>query len=207
MKIIILCILLLLVLVQGVHASVNFIANPVSGITPLPVSFTDLSSNNPTGWAWFFGDETYIAPWTQMTASAGWSARSYHRSVVMQDGSIILMGGYDNTHTCKNDVWRSTDNGATWTQMTASAGWSARYGQSNVVMPDGSIVLMGGSCENDKNDVWRSTDNGATWTLVTASAGWTARVFPSSVVMPDGSIVLMGGGNGDYYGDKNEVRG
>ena len=86
----------------------------------------------------------YTAPWTQLNASAGWSARYGHSSVVMPDGSIVLMGGYDPAATIKNDVWRSTDNGATWTQMNASAGWSARYGHSSVVMPDGSIVLMGG---------------------------------------------------------------
>ena len=61
-----------------------------------------------------------------MNASAGWSARYGHSSVVMPDGSIVLMGGYDNG-SYKNDVWRSTDNGATWTQVNASAGWSARY--------------------------------------------------------------------------------
>ena len=47
-----------------------------------------------------------------------------HSSVVMPDGSIVLMGG--NDYGLKNDVWRSTDNGATWTEVNASAGWSAR---------------------------------------------------------------------------------
>ena len=61
----------------------------------------------------------------------------------MPDGSIVLMGGYDSGSP-KNDTWRSTDNGATWTQVNASAGWSARYAHSSVAMPDGSIVLMGG---------------------------------------------------------------
>jgi PKD repeat protein len=135
------------------------------------------------------------ATWTQMTAGAGWSARLGHSSVAMPDGSIVLMGGATATTTYKNDVWRSTDNGASWTQMTASAEWSARYRHTSVAMPDGSIVLMGGagSGGSHKNDVWRSTDNGASWTQMTASAGWTARNGHSTVAMPDGSIVLMGG--------------
>ena len=70
----ILCIFLLLVLVQGVQAATNFVANTTSGTTPLPVSFTDLSSNSPTGWAWYFGDENWTAlAWTQVNAGAGWS--------------------------------------------------------------------------------------------------------------------------------------
>ena len=81
-----------------------------------------------------------------MNASAGWSARTGHSSVVMPDGSIVLMGGFDGTSEF-NDVWRSTDNGATWTQVNASAGWTGRDGHSSVVMPDGSIVLMGGNTD------------------------------------------------------------
>ena len=54
-----------------------------------------------------------------------------------------------------NDVWRSADNGATWTQVNASAGWTARWAHTSVAMPDGSIVLMGGSDGGYKHDVWR----------------------------------------------------
>ena len=36
----------------------NFSGFPVSGDLPLPVSFTDLSTGNVTGWAWNFGDGT-----------------------------------------------------------------------------------------------------------------------------------------------------
>ena len=181
----------------------DFQANARSGTVPLPVSFTDLSSNNPTGWAWYFGDENFTAPWTQQTANAEWPARVSHSSVAMPDGSIVLMGGMDNGYNLKNDTWRSTDNGATWTEMNASAGWSARSDFSSVLMPDGSIVLMGGmdSSYNFKNDTWRSTDNGATWTEQTANAGWPAREDQSSVAMPDGSIVLMGGFDGRYRND------
>lgn len=37
----------------------KFSASPVSGKTPLKVSFTDKSTGNPTSWAWSFGDGTY----------------------------------------------------------------------------------------------------------------------------------------------------
>jgi uncharacterized delta-60 repeat protein len=181
----------------------NFTANPTSGTEPLSVSFTDQSTGSPAGWTWYFGDEDYSTPWTEVNASAGWSARYQQSSVVMPDGSIVLMGGLTNSGYA-NDVWRSTDDGATWTQMTASAGWSARYGQRAVAMPDGSIVLMGGSTNSGvANDVWRSTDDGATWTRMTASAGWSARYGQRAVAMPDGSIVLMGGSTNS--GNANDV--
>jgi len=34
----------------------DFVASPVSGKAPLTVTFTDLSSNDPTAWKWDFGD-------------------------------------------------------------------------------------------------------------------------------------------------------
>jgi hypothetical protein len=140
------------------------------------------------------------------TGSTWWTPRADHSSVAMPDGSIVLMGGdiYDRSY--KNDVWRSTDNGETWTEMTPGAGWTPRAKFSSVAMADGSIVLMGGDISDGskKNDVWRSTDNGETWTEMTASAAWSARHYHSSVAMPDGSIVLMGGIDSNFE-KKNDV--
>ena len=163
----------------------NWYGDPLArgtGSSGSPTDYTDLTTNYCT-----FDD------------LGSWSARYGHTSVVMPDGSIVLMGGYDGSN--KRDVWRSTDNGETWTRMTSSAGWSARQYHTSVVMPDGSIVLMGGNDGSRKNDVWRSTDNGATWTRMTSSAGWSARQYHTSVVMPDGSIVLMGGNDGRRKND------
>jgi len=180
----------------------DFTGAPTSGLAPLTVSFTDTSTGDPTGWAWFFGDETYDQAWAEMNASAGWTPRMWHTSVALPDGSIVLTGGSDGGPL--NDVYRSTDNGATWTLANVSAGWAPRMWHTSVALPDGSIVLMGGMGSSAYlNDVWRSTDNGATWTEVNASAGWPARGGHSSVVLPDGSIVLMGGAGDDDF--KNDV--
>jgi hypothetical protein len=150
------------------------------------------------------------ATWTQMTDNAGWTVRWDHTSVVLLDGSILLMGGYEGARggdgtAYFNDVWRSTDQGATWTLITGYAGWGPRSGHTSVVLPDGSIVLMGGLDSNSyKNDVWRSADQGATWTKMTAAAPWTARVGHTSVAFTDGSIILMGGTDG-YQSYKRDV--
>ena len=135
------------------------------------------------------------ATWMQVNASAGWSGRAFHTSVVMADGSIVLIGGRDDDMNSRNDVWRSTDYGATWTMVSANAGLSPIWGCNGVVMPDGSIVLLGGTNGRStySNDLWRSTDKGATWSHMSENVGWSARVGSSSVAMPDGSIVLTGG--------------
>ncbi|WP_292728901.1 kelch repeat-containing protein [Methanoculleus sp.] len=187
-----LCIAVLLLVgtVSAAAPEAAFSGTPTSGTLPLTVTFTDQSTGSPTGWAWFFGDEAYDQPWTQLP-DAGWSERSYPVAVTMPNGSIVLMGGFPGA--ARNDVWRSSDNGSTWTEVNASAGWTGRYSHTAVAVGD-SIVLMGGyDSDGRKNDVWRSDDYGATWTRVNASAGWTPRHWHSSVALPDGSIVLMGG--------------
>jgi hypothetical protein len=135
-----------------------------------------------------------IKPWTQATASAGFSTRRSHSSVVF-DGKIWVIGGTDGTNYF-NDVWSSSD-GITWTRATASAGFSTRFAHSSVVF-DGKIWVIGGTDgTNYFKDVWSSSD-GITWTQATASAGFSTRRSHSSVVF-DGKIWVIGGFDGTNY--------
>lgn len=131
--------------------------------------------------------------WTLLNGSSGWSARSFHSTAFLPDGSIVLTGGYDGKNYL-NDTWRSTDNGITWTLQNPRAQWPARMKHSSVALPDGSIVLMGGfDGKNPKNDVWLSADGGNTWSLQNVSAGWTKRYGHASAVLPDGRIAICAG--------------
>ena len=51
-------------------------------------------------------------------------ARSDHTSVVLSDGSVLVMGGWDGGY--KNDVWKTVDGGASWILVTSSAGWTGK---------------------------------------------------------------------------------
>ena len=113
--------------------------------------------------------------WTLMTSAPGWVARADFKAIGTSSSSLYVMGGRNAAGTLLNDVWRSTDNGANWTQMTAAAGWSARekFGLVNVGT---TLYVMGGTDGvGVTNDVWKSTDNGANWTQMTAAAPWAAR--------------------------------
>ncbi len=85
----------------------------------------------------------------------------------------------------------------TWIEVNSSSDWSGRNSHSAVSLPDGSLVIMGGTNGSIFfNDVWRSTDGGATWTEVDSSSGWSGRYSHAAVSLPDGSLVVMGGNNG-----------
>ncbi len=143
------------------------------------------------------------ATWSVMNNAPPWGIRAGHVVVTLSDDSIVLMGGKDSGYNKLNDVWRSTDMGATWTLMTADASWPGRWNHTAVVLSDDSILLMGGEDDDENllNDVWLSTDMGASWTQIMTHAQWSARDAHATVAMSDDSIVLMGGKNWQRWHD------
>ncbi|WP_292347091.1 PKD domain-containing protein [Methanoregula sp. PtaB.Bin085] len=183
----------------------DFNATPRSGPAPLSVQFTDISTNSPTNWSWNFGDE-----W--------WIARSFHCTVVTANGTILVIGGagdkdYANDKIFSlgnwrlyNDVWKSTDSGATWTLVNGSSAWSARRVHNTAVLPDGTILLIGGGdYAKYRNEVWRSSDQGVTWTMINANGGWTPRESMAIAVLSNDTIILSGGTLSGGYTQFNDV--
>lgn len=141
--------------------------------------------------------------WTPQTTNAPWSARHFHSSsVAMSDGTIVLMGGSGFGSTFVNTVWRSTDNGARWTELP-NVPWLARSAHTSIALSDDSIVMMGGASDDPYHDVWLSADKGATWQRQTANGGWMERFRFAAVALPNDHIVIMGGATD--YGHKNDV--
>ena len=133
------------------------------------------------------GVDDLSGSWTQATASAGWTGRSNHTSIVF-DNKIWVMGGNGN-NVRYNDVWSSSD-GSTWTQVDTSADWSERTRHTSIVF-DNKIWVMGGDDPYRINDVW-SSPNGSTWTQIDANADWVGRNEHASVVF-DSKIWVIGG--------------
>jgi len=75
--------------------------------------------------------------WTLVTEHAPWSPRAYHAAMAL-DGKLWVYGGgnYVPEYQAVNDVWCSED-GANWTQVTASAPWPPRIWFSGVVSASG----------------------------------------------------------------------
>ena len=205
------CAILFTCMVAGASAAgspaADFYATPEAGSAPLTVQFTDASTGDASGRAWYFGEGITDPEWTEITPDAGWSPRGGHSMVALSDGSILLMGGIEED-AYTHDVWRSEDSGATWSRVAEEPRWPPRVYHSSLLLPDGSILIMGGLFWDGEqfieyNDVWRSTTRGALWTKVTDEAAWTARDGLTSLLLHDGSILVMGGW--DKTGQKNDV--
>jgi hypothetical protein len=46
--------------------------------------------------------------------------------VLLSNGSVLVMGGYDDIPFDRNDVWKTVDGGASWILVTSSAGWTGK---------------------------------------------------------------------------------
>ena len=58
--------------------------------------------------------------WTQVTASAAFSARNAHSSEVFDSDIYVIGGGTGGSPNVSNDVWKSLDGGATWKNVHAA---------------------------------------------------------------------------------------
>jgi hypothetical protein len=134
--------------------------------------------------------------WTSVNggiAGLGTRTRSTFYSMA---GVLYLAAGWDGGVSVVNDVWRSVNNGAAWTQITASAAFSARQFAQGWVYDDFLWIAGGGTnlgLTSVEDDVYKSTD-GITWTSVTGAAGWTARYGASCCVHAD--LMYLGPGLG-----------
>ena len=107
---------------------------------------------------------------------------------------MYLIGGVDGS--AMNDVWRSTD-GEDWTLVTASTGFSARYGHRSAVF-GGRLWVVGGS--DGGGEVWRSAD-GESWELATGTPGFAAR-RDHQLVAFGGNLWVLGGYVGSSANDE-----
>ncbi len=68
--------------------------------------------------------------------------------------------GFYNIHAIRGEgVFKSTDAGKTWTQLSSTANSNWYYVNRLTISPDGKTILAG----TRDSGIWRSTDGGATW--------------------------------------------
>lgn len=86
-------------------------------------------------------------------------------ATVVIGNDIYIIGGYGDSGVCLNDIWKSSDLGATWTQIKEEADFEKRYGHNAVVLNDKDIFITSGRDIYGKhyNDTWKSTDFGESW--------------------------------------------
>jgi hypothetical protein len=143
--------------------------------------------------------------WQTLSERSNYPGRIF-RGVIVFDGKIWLLGGYDGRNYF-NDVWNSTD-GVTWTQVIERAAWSPRTVGTTIVFNGRMFIIGGGVIDGDTvidpgstREIWSSPD-GKEWTKVT---GELPAMSGGSPIVFDGKLWLVGANRDGAFGRSSLV--
>ena len=135
------------------------------------------------------------------TSATMWCPRGGHSFNVVKGGAIVVIGGLNGTDSF-NDVWRSSDGGASWAMV--AIGKIERFGPRSfhaTAVNDAGLLFLSGGCGIGGvvyNDVWSSIDGGASWAMLSMSSPWSGRYAHTLTVAASGGggppqLLLTGG--------------
>ena len=133
---------------------------------------------------------------------ARWASASGIDSV----GNIYVIGGVLNTGSYYqrfNDVWRSSDDGVTWSSVATGNRFAIRESVCLLIDSEDNLYLIGGEDAGTYyGDVWMSSDSGVTWLSVAQGTLFDARAAHGCLVDADDNLYILGGqynrGNSAY---------
>jgi hypothetical protein len=133
--------------------------------------------------------------WPKVTQSVTSPVPNGSNPGVVFNGSLWLVGTNGSGAT-RDDVWNSTDNGVTWTNVTAGLSNGAAFGmrfEHQLTVFNGELWVTGGyNGSTYFSDAWHSSD-GVTWTQA-STGGYTGREMHAAVVN-NGRLYVIGGEN------------
>ena len=143
--------------------------------------------------------------WTEVSVSGDvFSARVYPVGFTDSNNNFYLIGGRDSSNVRKDDVWKSTDRGQTWTQVASGNRFSGRATFAAAIDSNDNIYVIGGdTTEGIKNDIWKSSDGGASWTEVAVTGEYFRARHRHTVTIDNNDNIYVIGGFPNVPGHTN----
>jgi len=122
-----------------------------------------------------------------------------------KNGVLYRLGGYVSLGVLSNAIYKSTDDGVTWT-FVRNADWSARHA-SNFEYLNGKWYLYGSDSQGSpNNEVWVSSDI-ENWTQLTVTSAFNGTKSLSGSTVHGGYLWRIGGINSaDAILGNNDVK-
>jgi hypothetical protein len=141
-------------------------------------------------------DTSGTGAWTVLAnRSPVW--RDYAAAVMYADGKILMAGGGDPPNNSA-EVIDLNQAAPTWRQVAPMA--VARRQTNATVLPDGNVLVTGGTSGSGFNDathavfsaeLWNPATE--TWTTMASSAGIPRIYHSAAILLPDGRVMTTGG--------------
>ena len=131
-------------------------------------------------------------------------------SVMYEPGKVMIVGG-GNPATASAEVINLSEVSPRW-RYTSSMTYPRRY-LNATILPDGKILVTGGSRSSAFSDPSGAVYNAEMWDPATESwstmaAMSTSRLYHSTaLLLPDGRVLLAGGGGDGAGGDVDHYNG
>lgn len=159
----------------------------------------------------FSGATTWTAATTPTKPTNGSTVgTSWGGNLVSFGGNLFSIGGADNGWTSYG-IYKSVDNGSSWTTVLATQPWTTPHTQNNGNQAAANATYIFFINKNDTSgfyECWRSSDSAATWTRVNSSitGGATAKNVGGIFVIGTGLYLFLGqqGGTGAVYKSTND---
>lgn len=156
------------------------------------------SSEDGVAWKKVTTTDAEYTGWGSAPEANSFSIRG-NASVVNMNEDLYLTGGYSvaygSLQQAVADVWKSTDGGATWSNLNADFG--AEFiprADGQLIVYNNELYLIGGRTgfpHTYFNDIYKSVD-GITWTKLDVTTPFTARSSFSCFVYNDRIFVVSG---------------
>ena len=182
---------------------------------------TDANSNifriqgqtNPL-WPWEAGtctSETWMSAdgglnWQLQGSAAPVPARKFASATSDRANNLYVLGGHEcDTWATRYDVWRSNNQGRSWTQQTSQASVSgpavgillsvpvADGAKSRYSFGEALLYTTGWDGGVEVNQVYLSTNQGSNWMQYRTAAAFSSRDDANGEVTKDGLIIVVGG--------------
>jgi galactose oxidase len=111
---------------------------------------------------------------------------------VLADGTVFVTGGAVATSRGRPDAYFFDPFSETWTRLADMA--RGRWYPTNVLLPDGQILVVSGTDEEGRNNNIPELFAPGTWTPLT-EAQLTLPNYPYLFLLPDGNLLYAGPGN------------
>ena len=123
------------------------------------------------------------------------TARNEQTATLLQDGRVLVAGGFGAIGSLANATLTSTElyspTTGVWTPATAMH--ISRAGHSATLLPNGKVLVAGGSTENAFSTSSAELYDPATGIWILTGAMTTPRWRQTATLLPDGMVLVAGG--------------